>query len=126
MINKRFIVACSGINLLTDQIFEVEIAKSNISPIGDTDIRYLYPNEIQIINDCGAGIEWQSLASSTEYVEYSGSPSSFTFVRLPSNNVLQENFNSFGRCYKFIVRGYESTATDDLTVEFINYKPSLR
>ncbi len=126
MLNKRFVTTSTNINTNSDLVLDTEIIKTTSSPIGNTDSRYYYPTEIQIINDCGAGIEWQILSSYEEFVEYSGSPASFTFVRLPKDNTLQENFNSLSRCYKFVLRGYEVTALSDLTLEFINYKPSLK
>jgi hypothetical protein len=55
-----------------------------------------------------------------------GDPSLFTFVRLPIGFTLQDDFTSFGRCYKFIIKIYELTATTDLICEFINYRKSLR
>jgi len=126
MINKRFIITSAQINAMTAVVLDVELTKTITSPIGNTDVRYLYPIEIQIINDCAAGVEWQLVSSAEEYAEYVADPSLFTFVRLPNNNVLQDNFTSLGRCYKFIVKGYEATSTSDLIVEFISYRPSLR
>jgi hypothetical protein len=126
MINKRFTILSTDINSKTANVLDVELTKVITSPIGETDTRYLYPLEIQIINDCGAGVEWLLISSVEEYAEYINSPSSFTFIRLPQDSILQENFNSLGRCYKFIIKGYETTATESLIVEFINYKPSLK
>jgi hypothetical protein len=126
MINKRFTILDTEINANTDIVLDTEIIKTTTSPTGNTDTRYLYPLEIQIINDCQAGVEWLLVSDETEFLEYSGSPPSYTFVRLPYGHILQENFNSLGRCYKFIVKGYETTASGTLVCEFINYKPSLK
>jgi len=67
-----------------------------------------------------------NITSENEWIDYSGNPSSYTFVRLPYGHILQENFNSLGRCYKFILKGYEITASGTLVCEFINYKQSMR
>lgn len=125
MINNRFTLTSTQINTTLDIVLSTEIIKNNSSVIGNTDTRYLYPLEIQIINDCGAGVEWLLLSNLDEYNNYIANPTSFVFVRLPYGHILQENFNSLGRCYKFVIRGYETTATDNLICEFINYKPSL-
>ena len=126
MKNRRFNVTSSQINSLSDIILDTEMTQVNTSPTGNTDTRYLYPLEIQIINDCQAGVEWLIISDENEWIDYSGNPSSYTFVRLPYGHILQENFNSLGRCYKFILKGYETTASGTLVCEFINYKPSLK
>jgi hypothetical protein len=122
MINKRFVKTALDINTGDPIILDVELIQINSSVTGNTDTRYLYPQQIQIINDTEAGIEWLSLNSEEEYNQYILSPSSFTFVRLPSGFTLQDDFTSFGRCYKFIIKAYQTTAVSDLTIEFINYK----
>jgi hypothetical protein len=126
MINKRFTISVAEINAMTDKVFNIELTKTNTSVTGNSDTRYLYPLEIQIINTSGAGVEWLLISNEEEYTEYTANPGDFVFVRLPNNFTLQDNFNSLGRCYKFIIKGYEATAAEDLICEFINYKPSLR
>ena len=129
MINKRFEIAFADLNIGDPIILDIEIVKTILPVTGDlsnTDTRYLYPQQIQVINDCGAGVEWLSVSNEEEYAEYVADPSLFTFVRLPIGFTLQDDFTSFGRCYKFIIRAYELTATTDLTLEFINYRTSLR
>jgi hypothetical protein len=126
MINKRFEITAATINAGTAIESDVEITKIIPAINGDTDTRYLYPQQLQVINDCGGNIEWLSLSSIEEYEEYTDNPSLFTFVRLPNGYSLQDDFTSFGRCYKFIIKLYSGTATSDLTLEFINYRNSLK
>lgn len=126
MVNKRFEVTSTDLNTGNPVELAIEITKTIPAINGTPDTRYLYPQQIQVINDCEAGIEWLSLSSVEEYNEYTSNPSLFTFVRLPSGYSLQDDFTSFGRCYKFIVKAYELSATSDLTLEFINYRQSLK
>ena len=114
------------INDMTDKVLDIEVIKTITSVTGNTDTRYLYPLEIQIINTSGAGVEWLLISNEEEYAEYVESPGDFTFVRLPNSFTLEDNFNSLGRCYKFIVKGYTATASESLICEFINYRQSLR
>ena len=125
MINQRFTMTYPEINANTAKVFDVELVKTVTSPTGNTDTRYWYPVEIQIINDSGSGVEWLILSSDEEYQQYLLAPTSFTFIRLPRDSTLQDNFNSLGRCYKFVVKGYQAIATENLIIEFINYRPSL-
>ena len=126
MINKRFDITASDLNVGDPIILDVEIIKTIPAINGTDDTRYLYPQQIQIINDCNAGVEWLSLRDIEEYDEYILNPSLFTFVRLPSGYSLQDDFTSFGRCYKFIVKAYQLTTVSNLTLEFINYRNSLK
>ena len=125
MKNKRGIITLANINLNTPQEVSVEEVEVQNSLSGRTDTRYLYPRQIQLINDCGAGIEWLALESEEEYNKYIATPGDFTFIRLPKNFVLENDWISFGRCYKLIIKGYEVTANIDLTVELINYTYAL-
>jgi len=124
MINQRFVITHTDLNVGDPIVLNVEIIKTNTSVTGNADARKLHPQEIQIINDCGAPLEWLSLNSAAEYAEYVANPSSFTFVRLLKTYILQDDFTSFGRCYKFIIHATALTATSSLTVEFIGYKNS--
>ena len=126
MVNKRFTVAFGDINSLADNVLDILDTQTVTSVTGNTDVRDWYPKEIQIINDCGAGVEWLIIANELEYADYVANPSSFVFVRLPSGYALQDNFNSLGRCYKFIVKGYKASATSSLILEFISYRASLK
>lgn len=84
-----------------------------------------HPREIQIINDCGTEIEWLIIANAEEYAEYLLDQTNFSFVRLPSGEVLQDDSRGLQRAYKFLVRkntfGIVGTATADLCIEFLNY-----
>jgi len=126
MINKREVITASSLNIGNPIELDIEIIKTIPAINGDTDTRYQYPQQIQVINDCNAGVEWLSLKDAEEYAEYTLNPSSFVFVRLPSGYSLQDDFTSFGRCYKFIIKAYQLTASSNLTLEFINYRNSLK
>jgi len=84
--------------------------------------QYLYPIDIQLINDCGAGVEFNSILNENEYIDYQKDSAQFAFQRLPADSVLQPDHTNFERCYKFLLRKYIGTATSDLTIEFINHR----
>lgn len=121
MINERFTTLLAVINTGDPVVLDVQKVVTTVSIAGDTTIDYLYPQQIQLINDSGAGIEWLSVSNEEEYAEYVADPSSFTFIRLPAGYILQDHFSSFPRCYKFIFQAYETVATSSLITEFINY-----
>lgn len=126
MINKRFEVTIAQLNANTPVELDIELIKTIPAIVNDPDTRYLYPQQIQIINDTECGVEWLSLNSEEEYAEYTITPADFTFVRLPAGFTLEDDFTSFGRCYKLIIKGYQNTAVSNLIVEMINYRKSLR
>lgn len=84
-----------------------------------------HPREIQIINDCGTEIEWLIIANAEEYAEYLLDQTNFSFVRLPSGEVLQDDSRGLQRAYKLCIRkntfGIVGTATNDLCIELLNY-----
>lgn len=127
MRNKRFEVTLAEVNSKVIKVIDVPITITTPSPSLQTDVGVYFPIEIQIINDCGAGVEFLILANQDEVKEYDADPSGYSsFIRIPKNAVLSDDFTSFNRCLKFLVRGYETTATSDLVIEFINYKRSMQ
>lgn len=126
MRNKRFTVDAATVNASVgggnDIVLDVKQTITITSVTGQTDVRPFYPLEVQLINDCGAAIEFLILTPD-EWVEYQIDPSvMFDFVRLPKNATLTDDYAPMNRCLKFIVRATEATATQNLIVEFINYK----
>lgn len=82
----------------------------------------MYPIAIQVINDCGAELEYNPVLTETEWNLYTKDPTKLVFQRLQENTVLGTDHANFPKCYKFLIRAREATVTSDLIVEFINYK----
>lgn len=78
-----------------------------------------YPQEIQVVNESGVGIEYNLFRNKAEYDEYVADPTDFAFVRVPDGAVA--NNDNINKPYKCIIKVYEGTAIVDLIVEFINY-----
>jgi hypothetical protein len=123
MRNSRAIVTVSELNSGSVKIIDPMMTYCQYDVFGNVlSSQFLYPIDIQLINDCGANIEFNSILHETEYIDYQKDPTQFAFQRLPSNSVLQPDHTNFERCYKFLLRKYSGTATSDLTIEFINHR----
>ena len=121
MINKRFTITAELLNSEVPQVLDVMIEKETTAVTGNSETRYLYPKEVQIINDTVGDVEWLSLRDEIEYQAYVDSPSSFTFVRLPNSYILEDDSTKLGKCYKMVIKGVGTDAMYPLYVEFINY-----
>ena len=127
MKNKRVEVSAVNINLNTEQILDPVMTITTTTPTGITENVTWYPTEIQIINDCGAGIEWLKIDDADELAEFNLSATNHDFIRLPASSTLVNDVLRFGKAYKFMVKGYANTATLPLVVEFMSYvrRPTL-
>lgn len=81
----------------------------------------LYPQDLQIINSCGAAIEWLTLRDDEEYADYLiNSGTLYNFIPLPKSSVL-EDASGFYKCKRLLIRGTETSANANLDIIFINY-----
>ena len=123
MRNQRFTVTIAQINsgaVITIDPKMTYYQYDNFNQIIST--QYLYPIDIQIINDTGSGVQFNAILTEPEYDEYLVSSANFAFQRIPKGATLQPDHSNFERCYMFLIQGYETTAIGNLTIEFINYR----
>lgn len=126
MRNKRFTVPFADLNSSVggsnNIVLEVPQTRTITSVVGNSEIRVMYPLEVQIINDCGTELEFLIL-NKDEWVDFQKDESVlFDFVRLPNGGTLTDDYAPMNRCYRLLLRAVSATATQDLKVEFINYK----
>jgi len=122
MKNKRFEIDSTDINAKTDKEFDIRILKTQTSPSGETLTEVMFPLSLQIINDCGAGVEFNVIFTEEEKLEYDGDPSSFVFQRVPKDGIVQTDHTNFYKAIYIITRGYETSATQKLIIECLNYR----
>ena len=121
MKNKSYTVAYADINANTVQEIDVPLTFSENLVTGNVDVKTLYPNEILSINDTNANLEWTTIKDADEYADYLiNSGVCYDFIPFPKNSTLG-NGSNFYKCYKFLVRGTETSASSDLKITFINY-----
>jgi hypothetical protein len=126
MRSKRVSITHTNINTKLNQEIDMTMVIQHLNQ----DPKTCLPKEIQIVNECGAGVEFLFLTDVEEYNEYLAEVAAapdpedvqFNFVRLPKDEILSDDSTSLPRAYKMIVRGYETTATKSLLIEFINYR----
>lgn len=82
----------------------------------------LYPISIQIVNDCGAEFEYNIIISEKDFADYQEDDTYYYFQRCPNGMIVMSDHTRVPTCYRFLLRGTESTATKNLYIEFINYQ----
>jgi hypothetical protein len=125
MLNKQVTILQADLNNSVDSSpIEIPVAKTiNIYDMSGkvTGTKVVYPKSIQIINDCGAELEYNPVLTQEEYNDYVKTPADLVYQRLLKNYTLQTDHSNFPQCYKFLIRAKTETVTSDLIVEFINY-----
>lgn len=125
MRNKKVVVDFADINSQTVQEIDIPYTFSGTTLTGNTYSNKTYPNEIQIINNTNADLEWIVIRDDDEYEEYiANSGTMFDFIPFPKDSTLEDN-KKFYKADKFLIRGTESTADEDLNILFINYSNLL-
>jgi intein-encoded DNA endonuclease-like protein len=120
MKNKRVLIAQADINAKTVQEVDIPITYSGTTVAGNVDLKTYSPIELRIYNDCGAGVEYNVIKNDAEYADYLvNSGTNYDFIRVPKT-VLEKIPCRFPEG-KLLVRGYETSASASLTLEFINY-----
>ena len=126
MRNRRVEIDSADINTGLTQEIDVRHIVTETSYGGMTIDRVWTPLAFQIINDCGAGIEYNIIIDEFDYTEYEKDLIEtggdwYQFQRVPAGAVAQDDHTNFPKSYKLLIRGYESTASQNLIIEFINY-----
>ena len=123
MLNKRVTIAYADLNasfagdyIEIDPSMEITMGTTVTGVVKKT----VYPLDIQIINDTGAEIEYNPVISVEEYAMYSGTNPP-VLQRLQKSGILQSDYTNFPKCYKFLVKAREASASKDLIIEFLNY-----
>jgi hypothetical protein len=128
MKNKRVTILAADINAGTLITIDPSMPWDIKNSIGVIDHQTLYPISLQIINDCGAGVEFNIINSIIDYADYQIAASIpatvndfYAFQKVPNGGLIHTDYTKIPRCYKFLIRGYEVGATKDLAIEFIGY-----
>lgn len=123
MLNKRVTIAYADLNasfagdyIEIDPSMEITMGTTVTGVVKKT----VYPLDIQIINDTGVEIEYNPVISEEEYAMYSGTNPP-VLQRLQKSGILQSDYTNFPKCYKFLVKAREASASKDLIIEFLNY-----
>lgn len=122
MLNKRVTIAYADLNAsFAGDYIEIDPSMEfTVNPIAGETTKTIYPLDIQIINDTGAEIEYNPVISEEEYAMYSGTNPP-VLQRLQKSGILQSDYTNFPKCYKFLVKARETSASKDLIIEFLNY-----
>lgn len=122
MLNKRVTIAYADLNAsFAGDYIEIDPSMEfTVNPIAGETTKTIYPLDIQIINDTGAEIEYNPVISVEEYAMYSGTNPP-VLQRLQKSGILQSDYTNFPKCYKFLVKAREASASKDLIIEFLNY-----
>lgn len=122
MLNKRVTIAYADLNAsFAGDYIEIDPSMEfTVNPIAGETTKTIYPLDIQIINDTGAEIEYNPVIREEEYAMYSGTNPP-VLQRLQKSGILQSDYTNFPKCYKFLVKAREATASSDLIIEFLNY-----
>lgn len=122
MLNKRVTIAYADLNAsFAGDYIEIDPSMEfTVNPIAGETTKTIYPLDIQIINDTGAEIEYNPVISEEEYAMYSGTNPP-VLQRLQKSGILQSDHTNFPKCYKFLVKARETSASKDLIIEFLNY-----
>jgi len=123
MLNKRVTITSANLNAsYSGDTIEVDPSMEfTVNPIAGEVTKTIYPIGVQIINDTGAEIEYNAVTSVEEYNMYSDTNPP-VLQRLPKNGILTTDYTNFPKCYKFLIKAREATASKDLIIEFINYR----
>ena len=120
MKNKTFTITADQLNnsgtILLDAsmvLYQTTIADGLISGV-------IYSKEIQLINNCGANLEYNFMANENEYNSYLADDTNYSFISLPYGYSLEDD-NIVNRCKRFLIKKDSGTATSDIRVDFINY-----
>lgn len=123
MLNKRVTIPYATLNnSYSGSVIEIDPSMEFTSnPITGEVTKTVYPIGIQIINDTGAEIEYNAVTSVEEYNMYSDTNPP-VLQRLQKSGTLTTDYTNFPKCYKFLIKAREATASSDLIIEFINYR----
>lgn len=126
MKNRKFVVSSASINSGIITEIDPVLSSTQLSFYGIYENKTYYPIDLQIVNDCGASIQFNIITSTKDYKDYQTDSTYYDFQRIPKNEIVQAGHTNVQRPYKFLIQGYDLDnypATSDLIIEFLNYQP---